>query len=108
MSHQVVAKNVVKTEFILGVVLLIMEAIGIEQFQHVKDKGTEIMLTLETMRSHLYRAENNAKLDKWGTMTPDFAALDAARNWYPRIYPRLVEILRILGASGLMAIPDRS
>jgi 4-hydroxyphenylacetate 3-monooxygenase len=108
MSHQVVAKNIVKTEFILGVVLCVMEAIGIEQFQHVKDKGAEIMLVLEAMRSHLYRAEHNAKLDKWGTMTPDFTALDAARNWYPRMYPRLAEILRILGASGLMAIPTEA
>ncbi|WP_257347403.1 4-hydroxyphenylacetate 3-monooxygenase, oxygenase component [Pseudalkalibacillus decolorationis] len=108
MSHQVVSKNVVKTEFLLGVVLSMMDAIGIDQFQHVKDKGTEIMLTLETMRSHLYRAEQNAKLDQWGTMTPDYAALDAARNWFPRIYPRLVEILRVLGASGLMGIPTQA
>src|SRR5699024_1796741 len=108
MSHQVVAKNIVKTEFVLGVVLSVMDAIGIDQFQHVKDKGTEIMLTLETMRSHLYRAEHNAKLDKAGTMTPDFDALNAARNWYPRIYPRLVEIIRILGASGLMGIPTQA
>ena len=60
MAHQVVAKNVVKTEFVLGVVVSIMDAIGIEQFQHVQDKGTEIMLALETMKSHLYRAEHNA------------------------------------------------
>lgn len=105
MTHQVVAKNIVKTEFILGVALNMMDAIGIDQFQHVKDKGAEIMLALETMRSHLYRAEHNAKLDESGTMTPDFDALNAARNWYPKIYPRLVEIIRILGASGLMGIP---
>ncbi|MFC4617467.1 4-hydroxyphenylacetate 3-monooxygenase, oxygenase component [Camelliibacillus cellulosilyticus] len=105
MSHQVVAKAIVKTEFLLGVVLSVMDAIGIDQFQHVKDKGAEIMLTLETMRSHLYRAEHNAKLDRWGTMTPEFAPLDAARNWYPRIYPHLSEIVRVLGASGYMAIP---
>ncbi|MDY0323132.1 MAG: 4-hydroxyphenylacetate 3-monooxygenase, oxygenase component [Candidatus Carbobacillus sp.] len=105
MSHQVVAKNVVKTEFILGTTLMLIDAIGIEQFQHVKDKATEIMLVLETMRSHLYRAEHAASLDRWGVMTPDFTALDAARNWYPRMYPRLAEILRILGASGLSALP---
>lgn len=105
MTHQVVAKNIVKTEFILGVALNMMDAIGIDQFQHVKDKGAEIMLALETMKSHLYRAEHNARLDESGTMTPDFDALNAARNWYPRIYPRLVEIIRILGASGLMGIP---
>lgn len=105
MAHQVLAKNIVKTEFVLGVALSMMDAIGIDGFQHVQDKGSEIMLTLETMKSHLYRAEHNAKLDQSGTMTPDFQALDAARNWYPRVYPRLSEIIRILGASGLMGIP---
>jgi 4-hydroxyphenylacetate 3-monooxygenase len=108
MSHQVISKNIIKTEFVLGVALSVMDAIGIDGFQHVKDKGTEIMLALEAMKSHLYRAEHNAQLDKWGTMTPDFEALDAARNWYPRIYPRLVEILRVLGASGLMGIPTEA
>lgn len=108
MAHQVLAKNIVKTEFVLGVALNIIDAIGIDGFQHVQDKGSEIMLTLETMKSHLYRAEHNAKLDASGTMTPDFAALDAARNWYPRIYPRLTEIIRILGASGLMGIPTQA
>ncbi|PAV28888.1 4-hydroxyphenylacetate 3-monooxygenase, oxygenase component [Virgibacillus profundi] len=106
MSHQVIAKDVAKTEFLLGVVLTLMDSIGIDGFQHVKDKGTEIMLTLEAMKSHLFRAEYNAKVDKWGMMTPDFEALDAARNWYPRVYPRMAEILRILGASGLMGIPS--
>ena len=108
MAHQVLAKNIVKTEFVLGVALSMMDAIGIDGFQHVQDKGTEIMLTLETMKSHLYRAEHNAKLDKSGTMTPEFAALDAARNWYPKVYPRLTEIVRILGASGLMGIPTEA
>ncbi|WP_019415262.1 4-hydroxyphenylacetate 3-monooxygenase, oxygenase component [Paenisporosarcina sp. TG20] len=108
MSHQVIAKNVVKTEFLLGVVLNIMDAIGIDQFQHVQDKGTEIMLTLETIKSHLYRAEHSAKLDSSGTMTPDFEALNAARTWYPRVYPRMIEILRVLGASGLMGIPTEA
>lgn len=108
MAHQVVAKDIAKTEFVLGVVLSVMDAIGIDGFQHVKDKGTEIMLTLETMKSHLFRAEHNAKLDKWGIMTPDYGALDAARNWYPRVYPRLAEITRILGASGMMGIPTHA
>ncbi|GAA0437349.1 4-hydroxyphenylacetate 3-monooxygenase, oxygenase component [Virgibacillus salarius] len=105
MTHQVIVKDIAKTEFLLGVVLTLMDSIGIDGFQHVKDKGTEIMLTLETMKSHLFRAEHSAKLDRWGMMTPNFQALDAARNWFPRVYPRMAEILRILGASGMMGIP---
>ncbi|WP_027409070.1 4-hydroxyphenylacetate 3-monooxygenase, oxygenase component [Anoxybacteroides tepidamans] len=105
MSHQVIAKNIAKTEFVLGVILSIIEAAGLEAFQHVKEKAAEVMVILETMRSHLYRAEQDAKLDQYGNMTPDFLPLDAARNWFPKVYQRMVEIIRILGASGLMAIP---
>lgn len=108
MTHQVISKNIVKTEFVLGVALSIIDAIGIEKFQHVQDKAAEIMVVLETMKSHMYKAEHNAKLDEYGVMLPDFDPLNAARNWYPKIYPRLVEILRILGASGLMGIPTQA
>lgn len=66
------------------------------------------MLILETMRSHLFRAEQNASLDAYGNMTPDFAPLNAARNWFPKMYQRMVEIVRILGASGLMGIPTEA
>lgn len=105
MAHQVVAKNTAKTEFVLGVILSVAEAIGIDQFMHVKEKIAEVMIILETMRSHLFRAEENASIDRYGNMTPDFVPLNTARNWYPKMYQRIVEILRILGASGLMAIP---
>ena len=108
MTHQVVAKNIAKTEFTLGVILSIIDAIGIEQFQHVKEKASEVMIALEVMRSHMFRAEHNASIDKYGNMTPDFAPLNAARNWYPKMYQRIVEIIRILGSSGLMAIPTEA
>ena len=41
-------------------------------------------------------------------MTPAWAPLNACRNWYPRTYPRFMEILRQLGASGLMALPTEA
>lgn len=108
MTHQVVTKNIAKTEFILGIVLSIIDAINISSFQHVKEKATEVMLTLEIMKSLLYQSEANAKIDRYGNMTPDFTPLNTARNWYPKMYQRLTEIIRILGASGLMAIPTQA
>lgn len=108
MTHQVIAKNVLKTEFILGVVISMMEAIGIDKFMHVKEKASEIMVILEVMRSHLYKSEHNAKIDQYGNMTPDFEPLNAARNWFPKMYQRMNEIIKILGASGLMALPTEA
>jgi 4-hydroxyphenylacetate 3-monooxygenase len=46
-----------------------------------------------------------AAANRFGLFTPAWDPLNACRNWYPRTYPRFVEILRQLGASGLMSIP---
>lgn len=105
MAHQVVTKNIAKTEFVLGVISLIIDAIAIEQFQHVQEKAAEVIQYLETMRAFLRAAEADASVDRWGMMTPAWPPLDAARNMYTRMYPRMVEIIHQLGASGLMAIP---
>lgn len=108
MAHQVVTKNVAKTEFVLGVVLMMIDSIGIEPFQHVHEKALEVMSALEIMRALLHTAEVDAALDAYGTMTPAFAPLNTARNWYPRTYPRFTQIIQQLGASGLMALPTEA
>jgi 4-hydroxyphenylacetate 3-monooxygenase len=105
MAHQVVTKNVAKTEFVLGVASLIVDTIAIEGFQHVQEKIAEIIITLEAMRAFLVASEVEAQPNRWGVLQPAWPPLDAARNLYVRAYPRLVEILQQLGASGFMAIP---
>ncbi|MDR7465005.1 MAG: 4-hydroxyphenylacetate 3-monooxygenase, oxygenase component, partial [Armatimonadota bacterium] len=108
MAHQVVTKNVAKTEFVLGVASLIVDAIAIESFQHVQAKIAEIVYYLETMKAFLRAAEADAQVDKWGMMTPAWPPLDAARNMFTWMYPRMIEIVQLLGASGLMARPTRA
>ena len=108
MAHQVTAKNIAKTEFVLGLVSLIVDTIAIEPFQHVHEKVAEIIIGLETLRALQKVAEADAQLDRWGVLTPARGPLDAARNLYPRLYPRFVEIIQQLGASGLMATPTEA
>ena len=105
MTHQVVARTTAKTEFVLGLVSLLTEAIGIEQFQHVQEKTAEVIVALETCRALLDTAETGSAPNRFGVVTPAWAPLNACRNWYPRTYPRFAEILRQLGASGLMCLP---
>ena len=108
MAHQVIAKNIAKTEFMLGLASLIVDTIAIEPFQHVHEKVSEIIIGLECMRALKATAENDAQLDRWGIMTPAREPLDAARNLYPKLYPRFVEIIQQLSASGLMATPTEA
>ncbi len=108
MMHQVVVKNVAKTEFLLGLACSIVDTIQVDQFQHVQEKLAEMIQNLELMRACLRAAEADAALDAWGVMTPARMPLDVARNVYPRMYPRMVEILQLLGASGYMATPTEA
>jgi 4-hydroxyphenylacetate 3-monooxygenase len=108
MTHQVVARTTAKTEFILGLTTLLTESIGISQFQHVQADLAEIITTLETLRALNRAAEADAQPNDYDVMTPAWAPLNAARNLYPRLYQRFPEILRKLGASGLMATPTEA
>jgi 4-hydroxyphenylacetate 3-monooxygenase len=105
MAHQVVVKNIAKCEFLLGLASLLVDSIGVETFQHIQEKLAEIWVNLETMKAFLRTAEADAALDEWGVMRPAWEPLDAARNLFPRLYPRMVEIIQQIGASGLVAMP---
>ena len=108
MTHQVVVKNIAKCEFLLGLASLMVSTIGAEIFQHIHEKLAEIWVNLETMKAFLRAAEVDAQLDEWGVMRPAWAPLDAARNLFPRLYPRMVEIIQQIGASGLVAMPTEA
>jgi 4-hydroxyphenylacetate 3-monooxygenase len=105
MSNQVVVKNIAKTEFVLGVVSLISDTIGIGEFQHVQEKIAKVIMMLEAMKAFLRASEADASLNKWGIMTPDFKPLNAARNLFPRLFPQMRTIIQQLSASGMMALP---
>jgi 4-hydroxyphenylacetate 3-monooxygenase len=105
MTHQVVVKNIAKAEFMLGLAALLVDAIAVESFQHIHEKLSELWVGAETMKAFLRAAEADAALDEWGVMRPAWNPLDAARNLFPRLYPRMVEIIQQIGASGLVAMP---
>lgn len=105
ITHQVVTRTIAKTEFLLGLASLLIDTIGVEQFQHIHEKVTEIWVALETLKAFMRTAEADAQLDQFGVMRPAWDPLDAARHFYPKTYPRLIEIIQLIGASGLVAVP---
>ena len=107
-GHQVVTKQVVKSEFILGLAHLMVETLGSGELPQVQQMMAEIIENLEVIKACLRAAEADAEVDEWGVMCPARLPLMAARNLFIRMYPRMAEILHLLGASSLMALPTEA
>lgn len=104
-AHQVTARRIIKTEFVLGVAQTLTETINVGEYQHIQQKISELIVSLETLKALLCASEVNARHDRWGTMVPDFQPLSAACILYTKMYPRFIEILQLIGASGLVSLP---
>lgn len=97
-----------KTEAFLGLVSLIAEAIGADAFPHVQEKIAEVIVYLEAMKGFWARAERDAKPNQYDLLCPDRGAIDGARNLFPRLYPRIREIVEQVSASGLITLPSEA
>jgi len=107
-GQQVVTKQVVKAEFMLGLANLMVQTLGSGQLPHVQQMIAEIIENLEVTKACLRAAEADAKLDQWGVMCPARFPLMIARAQFIRTYPKMAEILHLLGSSSLMALPTEA
>jgi len=105
MAHQVVNVKIAKTEAFLGTMQAAVDMIGTGGYQHVQEMIAETIIALETMKAFKVASEVGATRNEYGLLTPLRGPLDAARNYYPKMYQRLVEILRLVTSSGLIMIP---
>ena len=102
------AKNVAKCEFVLGVALLMTETLGNAHLPHSEERLAELMLYTELTKACMRAAEADAQLDAWGVMCPAPLPGEITRNLFMTAYPRMVEILQLLGSSSFMIIPGES
>ena len=106
IMHQFAVKNLAKAEFVLGVALNVTESVGTNVFQQVQNMLAEIINAVESVRACLRASEVDCVPGPGGTVLPNPEPLWTVRTTFPTIYPRLVQILQTIGASGLMATPS--
>jgi 4-hydroxyphenylacetate 3-monooxygenase len=108
MMHQVVCGKLAKAEFIVGLLCAMAQATGKDKDFNVKGMIAEAMWTAECVRAFRFQAESQAHEDQRGNYLPLRRPLDTSRNLFPKLYPRLVELVQLLGASSLMATPAQA
>ena len=106
VGHQVVTRQIAKTVLLLGVAHVLSDTSGIGGVLQVQEKLGEMVTYLETLRSCLRRAEFDAVVGSNGVVYPHGDAMHAALRLFPMVYPRLLEILRWLGAGSYMMTPS--
>ena len=105
-GHQVLTRCLVKAEFMLGLADLIVDTLGSGTIPHVQEQVAELIIQRDTLRACLRAAEADAAPNRYGVMSPALPPIRAGRTLFGRsIYPRMVEIIQLLGTSSLMALP---
>ena len=105
-GHQVLTRCVVKAEFILGLADLIVETLGSGSIPHVQEQVAELITQRDMLKACLRASEVDAAPNQWGVMCPAGAPIQAGRTMFGRsVYPRMIEIIQLLGTSSLMALP---
>ena len=108
-GHQVLTRCLVKAEFILGLADLMVETLGSGTVHHVQDQVAELITQRDILKACLRASEADAAPNQWGVMSPATAPLQAGRAQFGRtMYPRMVEIIQLLGTSSLMALPPEA
>lgn len=106
--HQVAIRQMIKIEFLLGVAQLLVETINVSEYQHIQEKLSEIIVGLETIKALIDKSENDAQLDECGYMRPSLIPLQVVSTVTSTLYPRLTEIIQLIGASGMVTLPTEN
>src|SRR5438270_3048880 len=101
-AHPGATKNLAKCEFVLGMALLVPKTLGNAHLPHTEERIGELMLNTELIRACLRAAEADAATDRWGVMCPAILPVECTRNLFMTAYPRMIEILQLLGSSSFL------
>jgi 4-hydroxyphenylacetate 3-monooxygenase len=106
IMHQFAIKNLAKAEFMMGLGFAIARSTNIDQHLQVQGMLAELIQYTEFSRACLRASEADAAPGSCGVMTPAAMPLWTVRMMFPKMFVRMCEIIQLLGAGGLVAVPS--
>lgn len=106
VMHQFSVKNLAKSEFMMGLALRLAESTNVDQFLHVQGMLSELIVFTEQVRAALVASEALSAPDEFGAHRPASMPLWTVRQTFPQHFQRMCEIIQIIGAGGLAAVPS--
>jgi len=105
MLHQNVVRRAAKSEFMLGIAVRMAQIDGVNSAK-TREQIVQMNATADRIRACISAAEADAALDKWGIMTPSRIPLDEAQQVFADQHPQMIETIRAIGSSNLVATPS--
>src|SRR5436190_10785462 len=107
VMHQTSTKNLAKAEFMLALGCAIARSTNIEVHLHVQGMLAELIEHVEFVRACIRASEADAAPSPAsGLMTPAEMPLWTVRMMFPKMFIRSCEIIQLMGAGGLVAVPS--
>ncbi|MFN0089973.1 MAG: 4-hydroxyphenylacetate 3-hydroxylase family protein [Acidimicrobiales bacterium] len=109
VAVQTSARMLSNLEFFCGLAMRLADATGVAEFLHIQEKLGEMLTELESFRAAFYGAEALAAPNPaTGVWSVHQHFLVQANLRAPRIYPRLVEIVKIIAGGGFFYAPTEA
>jgi aromatic ring hydroxylase len=106
-GHQTAVRGLIKCQFLVGVAIAVSRSVKTDVFLHVQEQLGEILGYLQLIEGALHLSELKAEKTESGAMRPAWPPLQTIRYHLPRMYERIVKVVQVIGAGGLLINPTR-
>nr|WP_217368470.1 4-hydroxyphenylacetate 3-hydroxylase N-terminal domain-containing protein [Brevibacillus sp. HB1.4B] len=107
-AHQTGVRGLLKLQFATEVAMRLADSIGVDVYPNVQNILGELAQSLESIRALLRTAELEYETLPSGELMPGYVQLETIRGLLPKLYPRAIEVIQIIGAGGLLMSPTDS
>jgi 4-hydroxyphenylacetate 3-monooxygenase oxygenase component len=104
-GHQTAIRGLAKCKFLVGVAIAVSRSVKTDVFLHVQEQLGEILGFLHLIEGALYLSEMKAERTESGAIRPAWPPLQSIRYHLPRMYERIVKVVQVIGAGGLLINP---
>lgn len=104
-GHQTAVRGLAKCQFLVGVAIAVSRSVKTDIFLHVQEQLGEILGYLQLIEGALHLSELRAERTESGAMRPAWPPLQTIRYHLPRMYERIVKVVQVIGAGGLLINP---
>jgi aromatic ring hydroxylase len=107
-GHQTGIRGLAKCQLLTGVAIAMARTVKSDAFLHVQEQLGELLGYLQLIEAAILMAERNAEPTGRGALRPAYAPLQALRYHLPKMYERMVQVVQVLGAGGLLISPTEA